>query len=606
MSSNTFDQFYGTQSNEAKWDFGQNIRSSSGSAGPKFAQAIADFLGGAVIGRRMRKLCGQRDLRCTAPSPTRSSGSSPDSSPPTFSSTATPFASALLAAFGLEAPVVGETGTARAALDDWGSMVDGGYQSGDPSAPQAHVNIVVFDRNYNFLEAAFEQISDNAEQVGVSPDVDHDYLMKEYTIKEAGFVFVYVSNNSPVNVYFDDVTISHTPTNVIQYNACPPKLQRRREYYPFGLQTDRSWTRTGSDNDFLYNAGSELNSTTGWYETFFRGYDAALGRFAQVDPVAIASSSQSPYSFGFNNPVLFNDPNGDYPEEVKRDMRKHGATGLAQIPDPFLVEIGNPYRFGPGSGNHWADGIGYSDWTLNGGSDTYQAGLAAGMTDIGGQLYYIESDGSRSPWVEKNGEYGIMMDVYDDWYVNGEYVDSYYSYTYFKAFKTKAQQGSPTIFISFSHMPKGFDKAAYLQALRSTLVDNGFSQALAVEEYSMLNRTLSALSGSPTAIVTITSYYDGMEWDAGGYSHRNDPLSMVVYSNLDATSLKNNVYPIWMYVNATLHEIGHGLFGFHHTKGDGYVAGPPSVMDYRYTWVQGTGFNLDQRLAVAASKWGAQ
>jgi RHS repeat-associated protein len=328
-------------------------------------------------------------------------------------------------------PAVGETGTARAALNDWGSMVDGGYQSGDPSAPRAHVNIVIFDRNYNFLDAAFEQISDNAEQVGVSPDVDHDYLMKEYTIKEAGFVFVYVSNNSPVNVYFDDVTISHTPTNVIQYS----------EYYPFGLQTDRSWTRTGSDNDFLYNAGSELNSTTGWYETFFRGYDAALGRFAQVDPVAIASSSQSLYNFGFNNPVLFNDPNGDYPEEVKRDMREHGATGLAQIPDPFEVEIGNPYRIGPGSGNHWADGIGYSDWTLNGGSDTYQAGLAAGMTDIGGQLYYIESDGSRSPWVEKNGEYGIMMDVYDDWYVNGEYVDSYYSYTYFKP--VSAQQGGP-------------------------------------------------------------------------------------------------------------------------------------------------------------------
>lgn len=96
--------------------------------------------------------------------------------------------------------------------------MDGGYQPSDPGAPKAHVNIVIFDKNYNFIDVAYTQISDDAEQVGVSPDVEHEYLMKEYTVKEAGFVFVYVSNNSPVNVYFDDVTITHAPTNVIQYN----------------------------------------------------------------------------------------------------------------------------------------------------------------------------------------------------------------------------------------------------------------------------------------------------------------------------------------------------------------------------------------------------
>ncbi|HEU5146397.1 MAG TPA: hypothetical protein VFT90_06775 [Chryseosolibacter sp.] len=45
--------------------------------------------------------------------------------------------------------------------------------------------------------------------------------------KEVGYVFMYVSNNSPVNVYLDDVQITYTATRVIQYN----------EYYPFGLQT---------------------------------------------------------------------------------------------------------------------------------------------------------------------------------------------------------------------------------------------------------------------------------------------------------------------------------------------------------------------------------
>ena len=49
-----------------------------------------------------------------------------------------------------------------------------------------------------------------------------------------------------MEVYFDDVTVTQTKSNLIQYNARPPKLQRRREYYPFGQQTAGSWTRENS------------------------------------------------------------------------------------------------------------------------------------------------------------------------------------------------------------------------------------------------------------------------------------------------------------------------------------------------------------------------
>ena len=42
-------------------------------------------------------------------------------------------------------------------------------------------------------------------------------------------------------VEFDDLTITHTKTNLIQYN----------EYYPFGLQTRSSWTRENATNSQL-------------------------------------------------------------------------------------------------------------------------------------------------------------------------------------------------------------------------------------------------------------------------------------------------------------------------------------------------------------------
>ena len=48
-----------------------------------------------------------------------------------------------------------------------------------------------------------------------------------------------------------------------------------------------------------------------WYETFYRGYDPALGRFQQVDPKATIAHDLTPYNYAGNNPVLFNDPLGD-------------------------------------------------------------------------------------------------------------------------------------------------------------------------------------------------------------------------------------------------------------------------------------------------------
>ncbi len=94
---------------------------------------------------------------------------------------------------------------------------------------------------------------------------------------------------------------TYTKSNIVQYN----------EYYPFGLQTANSWTRENvTGNNFLYNGGSELNTTTAVYDLFFRNYDPALGRMTQVDPVAAKYASLTPYNYSFNNPVSLNDPTG--------------------------------------------------------------------------------------------------------------------------------------------------------------------------------------------------------------------------------------------------------------------------------------------------------
>ena len=102
-------------------------------------------------------------------------------------------------------------------------------------------------------------------------------------------------------------------------------LKKRDDYMPFGL-TFNSYT-SGTKNNYLYNQGSKMTfqglegkefKTERQPElqvdlTKYRAYDYALGRWWQVDPMADSLEWQSPYSGMDNNPIRYNDPNGDCP-----------------------------------------------------------------------------------------------------------------------------------------------------------------------------------------------------------------------------------------------------------------------------------------------------
>ncbi|MBX2965991.1 MAG: hypothetical protein KF845_07585 [Cyclobacteriaceae bacterium] len=64
------------------------------------------------------------------------------------------------------------------------------------------------------------------------------------------------------------------------------------------MQTSSGWTRDNHNNEYLYNAGSELNASTGWYEMFYRGYDPALGRMLQKRFFLLIKTSSHPYTAG--------------------------------------------------------------------------------------------------------------------------------------------------------------------------------------------------------------------------------------------------------------------------------------------------------------------
>jgi RHS repeat-associated protein len=119
-------------------------------------------------------------------------------------------------------------------------------------------------------------------------------------------------------------------------------LLQKTDYYAFGQAYEDQWN-ISTDNKYLYN-GKELQSGTNWYDYGARMYDAQIGRWHCIDPIAEKEYSWSPYRYAFNNPLLFIDPNGM--EEFTDDY-----TGCLNLDDWYYSDrIAN---CGFGNENFW-------------------------------------------------------------------------------------------------------------------------------------------------------------------------------------------------------------------------------------------------------------
>ena len=84
-------------------------------------------------------------------------------------------------------------------------------------------------------------------------------------------------------------------------------VEETNHYYPFG----GVFANTGNTQPYKYN-GKELDAKKGlnWYDYGARHYDAAVGRFMTVDPLAEKYYPMSPYAYCASNPVRFIDIDG--------------------------------------------------------------------------------------------------------------------------------------------------------------------------------------------------------------------------------------------------------------------------------------------------------
>jgi RHS repeat-associated protein len=114
-------------------------------------------------------------------------------------------------------------------------------------------------------------------------------------------------------VFFEDRD-GDTKIKTESMTSDPDSLEvlQRNYYYPFGMEMEGPWqAATAPRADYLYN-GKEWNEDLNldWYDYGARYYDPSIGRWNGVDPLAEKYAAWSPYSYTFDNPIRFIDPDG--------------------------------------------------------------------------------------------------------------------------------------------------------------------------------------------------------------------------------------------------------------------------------------------------------
>ncbi len=86
-------------------------------------------------------------------------------------------------------------------------------------------------------------------------------------------------------------------------------LKHLHDYFPYG-KTLREWYATNEDTERFQTTHHQRDTETTLDHRGARFYDADVGRFLSLDPLAADYPSWSDYNYVLGNPVIFVDPDG--------------------------------------------------------------------------------------------------------------------------------------------------------------------------------------------------------------------------------------------------------------------------------------------------------
>ncbi|MDN5205235.1 RHS repeat-associated core domain-containing protein [Fulvivirgaceae bacterium BMA10] len=201
------------------------------------------------------------------------------------------FASAFTGAFGLSNGPEGDPATYNFFNDLFSTGPIALPGNANAGIPKGYLNFLLFDKNYNLVEAGFEQISAAAFEDG--SNTAHEKLSSQVIAPKEGYLYIYVSNENETlaDVYFDDLKITHKKSPIVSAD----------DYYPFGLTFNSAKQIGGVDQRYKFQGQEHQDDFgLGLVQFKWRMHDPAIGRFIQVDPLTEDYTQWGPYVFSGN------------------------------------------------------------------------------------------------------------------------------------------------------------------------------------------------------------------------------------------------------------------------------------------------------------------
>ncbi|MDI9341690.1 MAG: RHS repeat-associated core domain-containing protein [Sediminibacterium sp.] len=204
-----------------------------------------------------------------------------------------------------------------------------GIHSYDGSANTTSVNIA--QANYSITGGLPTQV--------LKIYADPTQTLSEYPRYVGGKVYELKDHLGNVKVTLSDekqITDANANNTIDNGDSFEPVVMSYQDYYPFGQGLPSRKFTASEEYRYNYN-GKELDKETGDIDFGDRIYDARLVKFLSLDPMMADFSSNSPYLYADNSPIVLIDEGGSYgnPYVIKTN---YGFVTLQKKPSDYTLE----------------------------------------------------------------------------------------------------------------------------------------------------------------------------------------------------------------------------------------------------------------------------